>query len=124
MSLYTSLISSLVFPLHERIKNHSSVAVRKEMELSQWWDTRRLEAFQFAKLQRLLTHVEAHVPYYRNLFTSIGFKASHVRSLADLARLPLLDKPKIRANTEALKSANGRDLARELRRIKCNRKVF
>ncbi|SHL99146.1 phenylacetate-CoA ligase [Nitrosospira sp. Nsp11] len=112
MSLYTSLISSLVFPLHERIKNHSSVAVRKEMELSQWWDTRHLEAFQFAKLQRLLTHVEAHVPYYRNLFTSIGFKASHLRSLADLARLPLLDKPKIRANTEALKSANGRDLAR------------
>ena len=112
MSLYTSLISSLVFPLHERIKNHSSVAVRKEMELSQWWDTKHLEALQLFKLQRLLTHIQAHVPYYRDLFTSIGFKATDVHSLADLARLPLLDKPRIRANTEALKSENGRDLAR------------
>jgi phenylacetate-CoA ligase len=112
MSLYTSLISSLVFPLHERIKNHGSVAVRKEMELSQWWDTKHLEALQLLKLQRLLNHVETHVPYYRDLFTSIGFKAADTHSLADLAHLPLLDKQKIRANTEALKSANSRDLAR------------
>ena len=112
MSLYTSLISSLVFPLHERIKNHSSVAVRKEMELSQWWDTKHLEALQLLKLQRLLTLVEMNVPYYRDLFTSIGFKAADVRNLADLSRLPLLDKSRIRADTEALKSANGRDLAR------------
>jgi phenylacetate-CoA ligase len=112
MSLYTSLISSLVFPLHERIKNHSSVAVRKEMELSQWWETKHLEALQLLKLQRLLAHIETHVPYYRDLFASVGFKAADVHSLADLSRLPLLDKPKIRAHTEALKSANGRDLSR------------
>ena len=112
MSLYTSLISSLVFPLHERIKNHSSVAVRKEMELSQWWETKHLEALQLLKLQRLLAHVEIRVPYYRDLFASVGFKAADVHSLADLSRLPLLDKPKIRAHTEALKSANGRDLSR------------
>jgi phenylacetate-CoA ligase len=112
MSLYTSLISSLVFPLHERIKNHGSVAVRKEMELSQWWDTKHLEALQLLKLQRLLAHIETHVPYYRDLFASVGFKAADVHSLADLSRLPLLDKPKIRGHTEALKSANGRDLSR------------
>jgi phenylacetate-CoA ligase len=112
MSLYTSLISSLVFPLHERIKNHSSVAVRKEMELSQWWETKHLEALQLLKLQRLLAHIETHVPYYRDLFASVGFKTADVHSLADLSRLPLLDKPKIRAHTEALKSANGRDLSR------------
>jgi hypothetical protein len=35
--LYTSLVSRLIFPLHERIKNHSSVALRKETESSQWW---------------------------------------------------------------------------------------
>ena len=104
--LYTSLVSSFFFPLHERIKNHHSVAVRKELEASQWWDQTRLQELQLSRLIRLLTHAEVHVPYYRRLFSEIGFKAEDMRSLADLTRLPLLDKPKIRVNTDALKSEN------------------
>lgn len=112
MDLYTSLISRLFFPLHERLKNHDSVAVRKEMEISQWWEEERLKELQFSRLCRLLMHVQAHVPYYRTLFGEIGFKAQDVRSLADLTRLPLLDKTAIRHNVEALKSEKAQDLAR------------
>jgi phenylacetate-CoA ligase len=110
--LYTSLISGLFFPLHERIKNHQSVAVRKELEVSQWWDQNHLQEFQLSRLHRLLTHAEVHVPYYRDLFAESGFKAEDMRSLADLARLPFLDKSRIRANTEALKSENAQGLHR------------
>lgn len=110
--LYTALISGLLFPLHERLKKHDSVAVRKEMELSQWWDKKRLDELQLARLCQLLAHAQAHVPYYRGLFAEIGFKAEDFRSLADLARLPLLDKSKIRLNIEALKSKKARHLAR------------
>lgn len=110
--LYTSLISGFFFPLHERIKNHHSVAVRKELEISQWWDQIRLQELQLSRLRQLLTQAEVHVPYYRNLFAKIGFEAKDVGSLADLSRFPLLDKSKIRGNTEALKSENARDLAR------------
>ena len=110
--LYTSLISGFFFPLHERIKNHHSVAVRKELEISQWWDQIRLQELQLSRLRQLLTQAEAHVPYYRNLFAKIGFEAKDVRSLTDLQRLPLLDKSKIRSNTEALKSENARNLHR------------
>lgn len=112
MGLYTSLISGLFFPLHERFKKHSSVAVREQMEVSQWWEDKRLKALQLSRLCQLLTHVETHVPYYRELFTKIGFKARDVHSLSDLARLPLLDKTIIRHNVEALKSENARHLAR------------
>lgn len=110
--LYTALISGLLFPLHERLKKHDSVAVRKEMELSQWWDKKRLDELQLSRLCQLLAHAQAHVPYYRGLFAEIGFKAEDFRSLADLARLPLLDKSKIRLNIEALKSKKARHLAR------------
>ena len=110
--LYTSLVSSFFFPLHERIKNHHSVAVRKELEASQWWDQTRLQELQLSKLIRLLTHAEVHVPYYRKLFSKIGFEVEDVRSLTDLARLPLLDKSKIRVNTDALKSENAQSLQR------------
>ena len=109
---YTSLISGLFFPVHERIKHHHSVAVRKEMEASQWWERKHLEALQLSKLQRLLAKVQANVPYYRRLFAEIGFEASNIRCLADLACLPLLEKPAIRANTDEMKSELCRDLAR------------
>lgn len=86
--------------------------MRKELEVSQWWDRNRLQELQLSRLSRLLTHVQVHVPYYRSLFAEIGFRAEEVCSLADLARLPLLDKPRIRANTEALKSEDAKNLHR------------
>lgn len=111
MGLYTSLISSVLFPLHERFKKHDSVEVRKEMESSQWWDEKHLKELQLSKLCQLLTHAQTHVPYYRELFEEIGFKAENIRSITDLTRIPFLDKSKIRANTEALKSEIAQDLA-------------
>ncbi|MEO8992833.1 MAG: AMP-binding protein [Nitrosospira sp.] len=110
--LYTSLVSGILFPLHEYLKNHHSVSVRKELEVSQWWNRNRLEELQLSRLSLLLTHAQIHVPYYRNLFGKIGFRVEDVHSLADLARLPLLDKPGIRTNTEALKSENAKSLHR------------
>lgn len=110
--LYTSLISSALFPLHERLKRHHSPALRRQMEESQWWPAERLQALQLARLRQLLTHAEAKVPYYRKLFAEIGFKAGDVRSINDLSRLPFLDKAAIRANTDALKSEDAENLAR------------
>ncbi|ODT70099.1 MAG: capsule biosynthesis protein CapK [Nitrosomonadales bacterium SCN 54-20] len=109
---YTSLVSGLLFPLQERLKDHSTVSVRKALEVSQWWSRERLEELQLLKLGHLLAEAEVHVPYYRRLFAEVGFKAAQVSSLADLARLPLLDKPAIRANTEALKSEKAQNLSR------------
>lgn len=110
--LYTLFVSSLLFPLHERFKKHDSVAVRKELEFSQWWDEKRLKELQLAKLRQLLAHVQTHVPYYRGLFAEIGFRVEEFRFLSDLARLPFLDKSKIRPNIEALKSKGAQHLAR------------
>lgn len=111
-SLYTRVVSGLVFPLHERLKHHDSVAVRNRLETSQWWGRDQLEALQLERLRSLLQHARQHVPYYRNLFARIGFDPAAISSLADLQRLPFLGKPEIRANTEALKADNAVGLAR------------
>ena len=112
MNIYTSLISGILFPLHEHIKKHDSVNVRKEMESSQWWDDKLLKEFQFSKLCQLLKHAQAHVPYYRKLFSETGFKPEDIRSVADLVQIPLLDKSIIRTNSEKIKSEIARDLSR------------
>ena len=42
MNLYTPLVSKLLFPLQERLKHHDTVGVRRDLELSQWWEPKRL----------------------------------------------------------------------------------
>ncbi|MHB1372159.1 MAG: phenylacetate--CoA ligase family protein, partial [Pseudomonadaceae bacterium] len=110
--LYTRLVSGLAFPLHERLKHHDTVAVRKQLEASQWWSRDRLEQLQVERLRELLLHAQQHVAYYRDLFARIGFDPARVSSLTDLQRLPFLNKADIRANTEALKADNAVGLAR------------
>ena len=112
MSIYTSIASGLLFPLHERLKHHSTVEVFRAMEDSQWWEEMRLMELQLARLKKLLRHADSHVPYYRELFARIGFDPEKVQSLADLERLPLLAKADIRAHTEELKADNAQGLAR------------
>jgi phenylacetate-CoA ligase len=112
MSICTSLISGILFPFHECIKKHDSVKVRKEMESSQWWNDKLLREFQFSRLCQLLKHAQAHVPYYRKLFSETGFKPENIRSISDLTQIPLLDKSIIRNNSEEIKSEIARDLDR------------
>ncbi|ATE60932.1 phenylacetate--CoA ligase family protein [Thauera sinica] len=111
-SLYTRLVSGLIFPLHERLKHHDTVAVRRRLEDSQWWSRDRLAQLQARRLRELLQHARAHVPYYRDLFARTGFDPDAVTRVEDLQRLPFLGKPEIRANTEALKADDAQGLAR------------
>lgn len=110
--LYTKLVAGLVFPLQEKLKKHTTVAVRKRLEETQWWPQEKLEALQLERLGSLLQRAERQVPYYRDLFACIGFKAAEVTSIADLQRLPFLTKPIIRQHQEALKAESAEGLAR------------
>jgi phenylacetate-CoA ligase len=110
--MYTRLVSGFLFPLHERLKGHDTVAIRRSLEQTQWWPPERLAALRLERLRGLLAHAAKHVPYYRAVFARIGFEPGDVRSLADLQRLPLLTKADIRANTDALKSETATALAR------------
>lgn len=112
LNLYTRLVSGVLFPLHESLKKHSSVSLREGMEVSQWWDTARLESLRLTRLKALLDHAGAHVPYYRELFRESGFRPRDLGSVGELSRLPFLTKAVIRANTEALKSEQAVGLAR------------
>ena len=109
---YTKVISSLVFPLQERLKRHTTVAVRDALELSQWWSPQQIAQLQLVRLKALLSDASKDVPYYRDLFQRIGFDPREVKTLADLGRLPLLSKSEIRAQPEAFKSNRAIGLAR------------
>jgi phenylacetate-CoA ligase len=110
--LYTSVVSGIVFPLQERLKHHDSVAVRRSLERSQWWERERLEAWRLNQLRALLQHAADHVPYYGALFNQLRFAPTKVQALEDLSRLPFLEKADIRAHLDTLKSNRARHLIR------------
>ncbi|HET7158073.1 MAG TPA: AMP-binding protein, partial [Burkholderiales bacterium] len=109
---YTHLCSSVIFPLHEKLKQHDSTARLRALEQSQWWAPDELGAWRGNRLREFLVRVGASVPYYEALFQRTGFDPAQVRTLKDLAALPLLTKPLIRANTDALKSRHASGLIR------------
>src|SRR5438874_879582 len=100
----TLAVSGLVFPLHERLKGHDSSARRRALERSQWWSPEALLRHRVERLRRFLIEAQTHVPYYRRLFAERNFDPSSLEDFTELARIPLLDKPSIRANLEALQS--------------------
>jgi len=112
MSVYTSLCSKVLFPLHESAKGHSSVRVRRQLEQSEWFSPESLEAERVAKLRSFLTYIGENVPYYRSLFKQHRFAPEGIGSLRDLQALPLMSKSDIRGHLEALKADNHGPLTR------------
>jgi phenylacetate-CoA ligase len=110
--VYTKLVSGGLFPLHERLKGHSSVAVMQEMERSQWLPAAELEQLQISRLRKFLLRIGRDVPYYRELFATLDFDPGKLTALSDLQRLPLAGKADIRANTDKLKAVNASRLER------------
>ena len=101
---YTALCSGLLFPLHEFAKGHRSVQLRRSLERSQWWSAPRLEAYRVERLRTFLTSCARRVPYYRDLFSRVGFDPNSVHNLDALQSLPVLGKSDIRSNTGLLKA--------------------
>jgi phenylacetate-CoA ligase len=111
-SLYTQCVGKLLFPLQEHLKKHTTVAVHRQMEDSQWWSPERLEQLRIERLRALLIDVGQNVPYYRDLFARLGFHPETVTSIADLQRLPFLTKAVIRNHAAELTSTHADGLAR------------
>ena len=71
--IYTRFASGLLFPVHERLKGHCSVALRRRLERSQWLEPDALLAEQLGRLRAFLADIGQRVPYYRDLFRERGF---------------------------------------------------
>lgn len=110
-SLYTRFVSQCFFPLHERLKKHSTVAIKQAMEQQQWWSLQAIQTLQLQRLKQLLQSAKQYVPYYQQLLQSLDVERD-IRSLADLSNIPFLTKPLIREHLDALKANNAQGLSR------------
>lgn len=109
--LYEPLFRRVLFPAYESgLRRRKTLAYLREYEQSQWRTLEQTEALQWQKLQGLIRHCWEQVPYYRELWPTLGINApDDIASPADYARLPVLGKPEIRANFDKLIAPAYRD---------------
>jgi phenylacetate-CoA ligase len=112
VSPYTWLVANALFPLHEKLKGHSTIPVHRELERSQWLSPAQLAHRQVGRLQAFLCDIGEKVPYYRDLFARLEFNPEAIHSIADLQKLPLMGKSDIRANMDSMTAVDATGLQR------------
>ncbi len=86
------LARRLVYPLHERLLKRPTFAYLAELEQSQWLSREGMEQLQELKLAGLLDAAWQHCPWHRERLMATGIDTERPVSLADLQRLPTMDK--------------------------------
>ncbi len=101
----SNLTGRLLLRAMQRLRGSNSLALLDEIHSAPYVAPSEVSANQFRKLSALLAHAEAQVPYYREVFRSLGISSRDIRSLKDFAELPVLTKDIVRERK--------RDLVRE-----------
>lgn len=72
----------------------------KTLAESYYFPADELRAYQQTLMSRMVHHCYENVPYYRELFQSMGILPQDFRVLEDLKKLPLIDKRMVQADIQ------------------------
>lgn len=94
-----------IYRTQEAAVHRPTFAMLAELERTQWWSRQGIEAYQTQRLNQLLASALAHSPWHADRLraASLDDAVSAGRAtLADLARLPTMNKRDARDNVETL----------------------
>jgi phenylacetate-CoA ligase len=95
--LYGQLLAKALFPAFEAARGRPTVPLLRYLEETSRWSAEELRDLQTGFLRRLLRHAYRHTAYYRRLLDERGLRPEDFGSPADIQKLPLLDRPTLRA---------------------------
>lgn len=102
MRLPASLARHVVYPLQEMACHRPTFPYLTQLEKSQWLSRADLERLQLEKLRALLGVAHAHCPWHRRRMEAVGLSPDGLNDLADLRRLPTMDKALAAAHRDEL----------------------
>ncbi len=98
------MLGSLAFSLTHRLRRSRALREYRQIAGEPWLPPEVVRARQLERLRALLAHAERTVPYYRELFKTIGARSDDIRSFDDFAQFPILTKDILRERQEDLVS--------------------
>jgi phenylacetate-CoA ligase len=100
MNLALKYLSSI----NDSIRHRRMLQLAKEYSIRQWWSTEELCKFGDERTRSLAIHSSKNVPYYRQLFNSLGIDPTQIAFPEDWNRLPVLEKDMLRTQYDDLVS--------------------
>jgi len=97
-----TLSGRLLFRLTQVMRRSRSLEILSEIRSTPTASPDEIQAKQLARLSALLASAESHVPYYREMFRTLGCRSRDIRSLKDFAAIPVLTKDIIRERSKDL----------------------
>ena len=92
-SLYAMAYGSILLPAWQGVVRGRPIGSKRwVLARTQWMPRDQRDEMQLGSLRALLEHAGRNVPYWRDLFRKVGFDPRQVRTLADLAALPVLTR--------------------------------
>lgn len=91
-----------LFQVTQRLRRSGTLKILQAIRSEPDQPRPQILEHQFLRLCRLLATAEAHVPYYREMFRSLGIHCHDIRNLDDFALLPVLTKDIIRERQDDL----------------------
>jgi phenylacetate-CoA ligase len=101
-----AMFRKALFILAHQCGDTSFYPAYKGLVRNQWKPYDELKYDQESQLRHLIEFAYESVPYYRNLFKSLGLSPKDVRTIEDLEKLPTLTKNIIKEHREELKPVN------------------
>lgn len=68
------------------------VTARRLIHSAPRWSVDEMRAEQFSRIQRLVRHAYANVPFYHDLYAGASFEPGDLRTRDDFERLPVISK--------------------------------
>lgn len=106
MSLYSTIDKHILLPIADVVTSRGVSKEWKLMSKAEHFSEAQLLELQNQRLQALINHCYAHVPYYKSLFDSLGLKPEDIKTRDDLKKLPVLTKQMVREHYDELIADN------------------
>lgn len=102
MSLYSIIDKSILLPVADGLTHRGISEEWRVMERLDRATEEQLRKVQNERLQALMQHCYANVPYYTRVFDERGLKPEDIQCRVDLQKLPILTKQMVREHFDEL----------------------
>jgi phenylacetate-CoA ligase len=107
MNPHESFAKNIYWPLAQRLKGEHAARGLLELSASQWENQDNLLSRQWRLVQQTVSRAAQEVPYYRKIYTGIGWDANNDGfSYEDFLGLPKIEKEDLRDNLKEFLNPN------------------
>ncbi len=106
MGLYPFICRNLIAPAWAAREKSHYLRIARELKRFELKHADEIKEIQFQKLKKIIGHAWGNTEYYRQKWQATDFHPGDLKSIEDLAKLPILTKDEIRANKSRMVAGN------------------